>query len=247
MTEKSELSKNLKPFLYLPFEKQKYKITEGWNYSDQEKSIHGIVGHGGIDFAIPKGTPVLAPADGIAISSYFSYPLLKNGKSVKYNQKQVFYGLGFFVQIYHPDHSFYTSYGHLEKISPEIKFHYPRKLGNNFWPVGNKISPEKLVNYPFATKVKKGQVIGYVGNSGLGLGNIGYPDYKNYKSWDEVHLHFEIFMRYGSKKRKKYFDPYGIKEKFDKYTDSNRKGFKLGQKGFNFWILNNQGKPSFIK
>ena len=124
--------KNIKPFLRLPFAKQKYHITEGYYYSDQEKAIHGFENHGGIDFALKRGTPVFAAADGMAIFSYFSYPLNRDNKPILYKNKQVWYGLGYFVQIYHPKQKLYSSYGHLESIAQEIKFHNPRKLGENY-------------------------------------------------------------------------------------------------------------------
>lgn len=238
---------NLKPFLYLPFKKQKYQISEGWNYSEEEKKIHSFLGHGGIDFALPKGTEIYAVADGIAIASYYSYKLNK-----KYKGKEIWFGLGYFVQIYHPQYKMFITYAHFSEIDPAIKFHKPKKRNNYFWPVGHKVLPEKLEQYKFASKVKKGQLIGYSGNSGLGWGKCDYSQKSNsskFISWDEPHLHFEIFVRQGSKRKKKYFDPCGIKNQSVYYPDSFRiqnRG-NMGKEGNILWLIGKDGMPQFIK
>lgn len=240
----------LKQFLTLPFSKKIYKITEGWHYSNDEKAIHGFSGHGAIDFALPRNTPVLAATDGWAIASYSWRLLKKEGRVLLYNGKPVGFGLGYFVQIYNPQAKLYTAYGHLREISPVIKFHAPRKLGNCLWPVGHKIDSENLSQYKLATRVKRGQVIGYVGDSGLTWGYEDYPvrpDYEKFPSWDEVHLHFEVFIRVGSKKIKKYFDPYGIKGRVGDYPDSFKKIKELGGKGTVLWVLGENNLPCFAK
>lgn len=242
------MKENIQLFLSLPFTKQPYTVVEGWYYSEQEKSIHGFLRHSGIDFQLSRNTPVLASADGWAISSYFGYPLIKDNKPVLYKDKQVGFGLGYFVQIYHPEAEIFTAYGHLSEVAPEIKFHKPRKLGNHFWPVGHKISPEKLPDYKWVTKVKTGQVIGYVGDSGLTWGYQDYPQRPNpqkHPSWDDVHLHFEVFTRVGSKLRKKYLDPYGVKGVAEDYSDSFKEGNKLGKEGSVLWILGGDNLPNF--
>ncbi len=90
----------MKPFLYLPFKKQKYQVSEGYLYSNEESKIHGCKGHGGIDFSLSQGTEIYAVEDGIAIASYFSGKLDK-----KYKGKDVWFGLGRFVQIWHPKYA----------------------------------------------------------------------------------------------------------------------------------------------
>lgn len=115
------------------------------------------------------------------------------------------------------------------------------------------MSPAKLVEYRQATQVKKGQLLGYSGCSGLGWGCSDYPPTKEnirkYISWDEPHLHFEVFIRAGSKGKKKYFDPYGIKEQSSFYPDSSRfqnRG-NMGRKGDILWMLDKEGMPKCIK
>lgn len=242
------MNPKLKPFLTLPFKKQQYHITEGWRYSDQEKSIHGMNIHGGIDFELPRFAPVLAAADGWATSSYFWYELKNNdGTPRLYKDKPIANTFGLFVQIYHPEVDYYTAYAHLEDIAPEIKFHKPVKRGERFWPIGHKINPQKLPKYPGATKVKRGQTIGYVGDRGLTWGYSDYPkrpDPNKFPSWDEVHLHFEVFIRKGTRKLKKYFDPYDIKGKAGDYPDSF-KSREMETEGPVLWMLDENGFLQF--
>lgn len=239
----------LQPFLYLPFKEQSYRISEGWDYSEEEEAIHGFEGHGAIDFELPRETPVLAAAEGWAIASYFGYPLKKEGQPVLYQGKPVGFGLGYFVQIYHPQAKLYTIYGHLEQVADAIKFHAPRGRGGYLWPVGHKIAPEKLASHRLATSVKRGQAIGLVGDSGITWGYSDFPkrpDPEHYPSWDEVHLHFEVFARVGSRQRKKFFDPFGIKSTAQDYPDSHKSGTKLGEKSPVLWILGEDGLLQFL-
>lgn len=243
------INEYIQPFLYMPFKRQTYKVTEGWRYSQAEQKITGLVGHGGIDFKLPRGTGVLAAAPGWAISSYFGYFLKKEGKPVFYKNKPLGFGLGYFVQIYHPETKLYSAYGHLEKIAEVIRFHQPRRIRANVWPVGHKILPENLPKYKWATWVERGQVIGFVGDSGLAWGYEDFPqrpDPRKFPSWDEVHLHFEVFKRVGNRKKKQYFDPFGIKGEGKDYPDFFRKGKQLGVKSPVLWILDEKGLPKFL-
>lgn len=242
------MSEKQKPFLNLPFYKQLYTITEGWHYSEEEKSIHGFSGHSAVDFRLPRSTPVLAAADGLAVASYFAYPLKKMDQPVLYQEKQIWFGLGYFVQIYHPQNNLYTAYGHLEKVAPAVLFHKPIKKGEKYWPVGHKIKPENLTHYRFAKFVTAGEVIGFVGDSGLNWGYEDFPkrpDPQKFPSWDEVHLHFEVFERYGSRKKKRYFDPYGIKSVAEDYPNSYKSDLPLGQKSPLLWNMDINNLPKF--
>src|SRR3989338_8521809 len=75
------------PYLTLPFREADvgghYDITEGWIYSDEETAIHGFTAHNGIDFAITYGTPVVAPADGYALSSYHTFWIRNDDGSIR--------------------------------------------------------------------------------------------------------------------------------------------------------------------
>lgn len=176
----------------------------------------------------------------------------KNGKYVLYKKKRVWFGLGYFVQIYHPKYDIFTTYAHLSEISSKIKVHASRKISRFFIPVGHKILPEKLEQYKFAVKIRKGDLIGYSGDSGLGWGYSDYlerPDPKKHPSWAETHLHFEVFVRGGSRRTKKHFDPYGIKNEGSYYPDSfhiQNRG-NMGSKGDILWLLDKEGMPQFIE
>jgi len=187
---------------------------------------------------------------GLAVSSYYSYPLERDGKPVLHEGKQLHMGVGIFVYIYHPQVGFYTGYCHLERVAPAIKFHNPVRRGSKLWPVGHKILPDKLSSYRWTTEVQTGQLIGYVGDTGIGWGYEDFPirpDPKKYPTFDEIHLHFEVFTRVGARKTKRYFDPYGIKSQANDYPDSYKAGSSLGGKGKVLWILDNNGKPKHIK
>lgn len=238
------------PFLHIPFSSQPYEVAEGWIYSAEERAIHGRDKHHGIDYRLPKGTPVLASANGWAISSYYGFQVKKEGKDVIYKGKRVGLGYGYFVQIYHPDTKLYTLYGHLERIADGIKFHNPRRSGDVWWPVGNKVlGGNRLKNYKHKTTVEKGQAVGYVGDSGLTWGYEDFPerpDHEKFPSWDETHLHFEVFERYGSEKRKRLIDPYGIKGRATDYPNSSERGNKMGVEGPVLWVLGEDGMPEFV-
>ena len=250
------MTNDQRPFLHLPFKKQPYKITEGWYYSKGEQKIHGFRGHGAVDFALPCKTPVLAAASGWAVASYHLSPVFawdKNGKRLesqrKWQGKPVFMGMGRFVRIYHPNFRVYTQYAHLSSVAPKIPFRTPRRVGSKFIPVGqNILIPENLGRSPYIVFVKAGEEIGKVGDTGLGWGYQDYPERPNsrlYPSWDEVHLHFEVFTKtkYG---KKHYLDSYGIKDHRGAYPDSLKKGSVLGIKGPILWLLDKQGWPRFI-
>ena len=83
----------------------------------------------------------------------------------------------------------------------------------------------------FVTWVEQGDLIGYTGTSGLIWGELKYSEEKldhiePFKTWDEVHLHFEEVGR--DEKtflKKEHRDPYGIYKsaKHYKKADSLKK------------------------
>ena len=205
-------------WLTLPFKKEdvdKFKITEGWYYSEEEKAIHGNVTHYGVDFAAPRGTPVVAAADGLMIGSFHST------YSGQYQGKRVGFGLGNFVQIWHEETGFYTCYAHLDSFAPSVPFIDPDKqVDGTYYPTIVNGSLEELKRR--AKPVKRGEVIGYIGDSGCSWGYDELPrekrDHAAKPSWDETHVHFEVYQRDASGKKTNRTDPYG---KYAKGADYN--------------------------
>ena len=93
--------------------------------------------HNGLDISAPKGTPVLAPAD---------------GEIIKVLRDRF---LGKMIRIRHKSTHMETMYGHLSKFADGV-------------PVGRRVKK----------KVKRGDIIGYVGNSGVSTGS---------------HLHYGVY------------------------------------------------------
>lgn len=235
------------PYLYLPFKKEDlkkitaahnsnlYDITEGWTYSQQESAIHGFHNHFGVDFAVPYGTPLVAPTNGFAISSYHTFGLKNNDGSIKtYENRSVGFGLGYFIQIYSPEVNRFVQLGHLSEIDKAIPFSLPIQQGDNWLPTNHDLKINELTHHPKATKVEKGQPLGKVGFSGLRWGYIEYyagmekpivPDPEKFNSWDEPHMHYEECYRNQEDGRKfAQRDPYGIYSNYYDYPTPIREG-----------------------
>ncbi len=106
-----------------------YEISEGWFYSKKSKKLIHF-GHGGVDFALPYGFPITTPCSGIAMSSYYSYPVLdKQGDPKRINGKLKSLGVGYFVQIYNEKQDRFVQLAHLSDIAKEIPFSVPIKNG----------------------------------------------------------------------------------------------------------------------
>jgi hypothetical protein len=254
------------PYLTLPFRKadlskyplsnqELYHIAEGWIYSKEELSItHVNPLHGGIDFDVPYGTPVVAPADGYALSSYNTAVIKdEEGNARIYKGKPISLGFGYFVRMYIPSVNRLVTMGHLSNIAPNINFVLPTNEAGT-WKSNSlsKMSSTEWMSNPFATYIKKGTVVGYVGYSGL---TWGYDDYKEgairpvvidqnkYVSWDEPHLHFEeegINPDTGEIGWQR--DPYAVYGTSDKYPSPKNK-LQTGKDPL--FILNKEGLPVF--
>lgn len=218
------------------------ELTEVWLYSFAERTIHGRTNHGGVDFAAPSDTPIYAAADGYAISSTHFALLAKtfDGKT------PVGFGLGEFVQIWHPEQGVYTSYSHLSKVDSNIPYFEPKCTDTG------ACAPEIIYNgtensVKMGEFVKRGDLIGYVGDSGLSLGYLESPrgirpNPATNPSWDETHLHFEMYTRDAVKFTKsKRFDPFGIYGRLDQYTDSSY------VQPVSLWKQDAAGKPEFAR
>src|SRR5690242_8756412 len=69
------------PFLGPLFEPGVEPVIEaGYLYSPEESGMHGISRHNAIDFGLPRGTVVLAPADGWAVCTFGEVQLTHDGE-----------------------------------------------------------------------------------------------------------------------------------------------------------------------
>lgn len=78
---------------------------------------------------------------------------------------------------------------------------------------------------PYVMKVKRGEIIGYTGSSGIFYGNCPYNEETFNKiaqfenTWDEIHLHFEVAQRdWESGVKINQTDPFNIYKSFKWYT-----------------------------
>ena len=208
-----------KPFLHSPLPiGTSFTYTAGWNYEAEEIAIHGVVNHKAIDFAAPKGTPILAAASGWAIATFGEYLLREpSGEPRLLHEKAVYFGSGLMVQIWHK-HGRYTQYLHLDSINQAIPY-YPPSLDDD----GDYLNaPELKANVDTYGKtvaahwMEAGEQIGTMGSTGLGLGAPTYPQWTTgdleYVSWDVPHLHFVPYAQRAPRTRvtRTRWDPFGI-------------------------------------
>lgn len=203
-------------FLGLPFKKgTACKVQQGWIFLAKEQAIYRKREHYALDFEAPRGTPVLAAADGLALASYQAEP---NGI---YQGKEVGFGLGLFVQIWDPEHRVFTMYGHLSGTARDIPYYEPEVHGQYYEPTVVRRAGDQI-QFLQTKKVRKGEVIGYVGDSGCYWGyqeKPGYrPDPRKFPSLDGPNLHFMVFDRNAQGEMCKWFDPYGVYGKAVEYN-----------------------------
>lgn len=235
-----------KPFLAIPVAKAapRHEISQGWDYSEDERVIHpSIPRHFAVDFPEPWGTPVYAAADGVGVASYHTFDMTDSGS------RTIGYGLGLFIAIWHEEIKVFTSYAHLSGINNELIPYIPPVLEDGSW------QPRKALYVPVATfkknarLVKRGDLIGYIGYTGLRLGYPETPanppmiDPAKNKTWDPAgaHLHWEVYTRTpdGLKKANRY-DPFGLYAEREAYADVFKKAMGL-------ILPNSDGSPQFAR
>ena len=125
-------------YLTLPL-KNDFQITEGYIYSEEERSVHRRYFHKGIDYACPYGTPVYASASGYAVAGYHRFTDVKEDRTLKlYQGLPMGNGLGYFIQIYHPysvckvKGGRITQYGHLSKFAKGFRIKTFRPISIDF-------------------------------------------------------------------------------------------------------------------
>jgi murein DD-endopeptidase MepM/ murein hydrolase activator NlpD len=215
--------------LTLPFRPgTRIRITEGWCYSTQEKKIHGITKHGGVDFAAVYGTPVVASIGGYAIGTYEVHQL--TGRT--YKGKTIDYGYGRVVLVWTPKYHVVTIYAHLSKIEPKLHYFKPESIEGIWRANALNWSPTQLASA--GTRVKRGELLGLTGVSGLGLGFRESPKRQPTpaQSWDEPHLHLEVYV-HGFE-----VDPFDVYSTFGKY-----RSLRQGKRGL--WLTGPDGRPQF--
>jgi len=182
--------------------------------------------HSGIDLKAPyQGLPIYAPADG-----YISRIRKSAG------------GYGNALYITHPN-GLRTVYGHMQKFNKELeKFAKEIQYKNNSF---------EFTEYPDSSKfpIKKGDIIGYIGNTGRSYGpHLHFeirevkqdapinPCYFNFKIKDNIKPKFFSLIAYALDENGKINKTYK-KQKFKTY----RKGANYFIKG----IINYTGKIAF--
>lgn len=243
---------DLQSFLYLPFSYKHYRsfqVTEWWRYSGStwyknmiwtwEYFIHWIKQHSAIDYALPYGTPVLAPMDGYLIASYHNAFLKEKWYFKLFQGIQLHYGLGWFVQIWNPTNDVFVVIWHLSSIDETLPVSppYPTRWKKSVsrrdptWVTTNTGILQKMIDnpvaYPWIVYVKRWQRIWTVWVSWIERDNEmkstvpvpRSPEFPQSVSRDEPHIHLEVFTIVDWKK--KLLDPYNIYSDFRWYPDSN--------------------------
>lgn len=224
-------------------------IAAGYYYRDIEVAMHGVSSHRATDFNVPKGTAILAPADGWYVASYGErlltgdneQPLfisdkqaeaVNNSSDLSYpsaKQPWTAYFGSYTIQGWHGQGR-YTQYGHLDWVDETIPYFARLKKAGCRRPEADDLLFDPIFRAPvkdFRSKaafLKKGQVLGVSGATGIGwnertydkanFNHDGRPDFRgaNYTHYDAPHLHFMVFgRRYGKKRSvKDFWDPFGI-------------------------------------
>lgn len=177
------------PFLKLPFKRafgQRLTITQGWNEEATEETIIGEGIHAAIDFeGYPYGAPIVAAADGWAYYTYqriieqVNYKDPITGRQINYIDE----GAGLFVEVVHDklatgvlgNPHWVTQYVHLDRVAAGIPYVTSAPNGTatvggqtitNYTPTGIMRPQSELIKV--GKRVRQGQVIGYMGDTGIG-------------------------------------------------------------------------------
>lgn len=267
-----------KSFLHLPFrEGDAWKsgghcnISEGWYYG-MERGIHGAEGHHALDFNLPYGADVLAPANGWAAYTYHSYYT-----PTEYQGKRVGLGLGLWLLTMHqvPDGGnvsdrpiyWWTKSAHLSWVDPSLRYLKPTVDADGDWHEPNSGPDNLYVPDPqlaqHFTPIRRGQVLARVGDTGVEWGyrdqfdpETGVVTPRNrheLPAWDlDIHLHFQVYRREnGSPGEGEEFsaklipvDPFGQYGQVRRWQGvSPYDGYQTGPG--QLWVTNQFGKPLY--
>jgi hypothetical protein len=178
------------PYLYMPIRKAEldycpveskdsymgqkieYYLSDGWIYMNETKNLlrkYVPTGHAAVDWELPYGFPVCAPCPGLAMASYYSYPLRdRQGNIAIEDGIRQRFGIGYFVQIYNLEQKRIIQLGHLSNIADNIPFSIPKREGPAWRPTGHIFTHEEATGgMANVTWVNTGDLIGFVGTSGM--------------------------------------------------------------------------------
>jgi murein DD-endopeptidase MepM/ murein hydrolase activator NlpD len=177
-------------------------IATGFNYDAAEVAVHGVATHNAIDFDLPRGTKILAPADGQYVATYGEALLHdKDGKPLRLSHRQalarnprnrdihppdedgewpLYFG-SYVIQGWH-GRGRYTQYAHVDWVSPDIPFYPPEEITDEEGHKTGDLRHSAILRAPVseyrrpgvAAFVRAGEVIGEVGMTGCGWGRRCY-------------------------------------------------------------------------
>lgn len=177
-------------------------IESGFHYHAAEIAIHGVKVHNAIDMNLPRGTKILAPADGYYIATY-GETLIRNkdnlprklslsealetnpaNKNINppddINEWEVFFG-SYVIQGWHGKGR-YTQYAHVDWVNPDIPFYRPQEVIDEQGHKTGDLKHSQMLRAPVAqyrkpgvaTFIRAGEVIAEVGMTGCGWGKRCY-------------------------------------------------------------------------
>lgn len=167
------------PYLYLPFKaselpqidgKPFWEVSQGWEAEDGDKRIAKVQGHTAVDIRVPFGTRLYSLCDAWAICSLQEVWRVVAGQQIYHDNKKVAYGGGLFVELVREDGR-RVQILHLSEIAENIPF--ARAIGGKetgWAPTLHNLPLSELKDKKAVIFVDKGQYLGKVGYSGLGLG-----------------------------------------------------------------------------
>lgn len=233
------------PFLELPFRARdgvaSLYDSQGWITSPDELDIDQEVNgdlHAANDLELVRqpdygyGAPILAAASGRA---YFSYQYISGTWTDSVGvAHQVGWGAGLFVEIRHAQDTptargWVTQYIHLSRVADGIPYLPPTAVSDPSDPTHPDWSPTGILTdddtlWNAGVSVVQGQVIGYQGDTGIGLGwkdnfqvstgKVLPRDRAVQKPWDPPQLHFQIYqgrlLTNGRWVKQNVVDPFGL-------------------------------------
>ena len=176
-------------------------IATGFEYHEAEIKLHGVKTHNAIDFDLPRGTPVLAPADGYYLATYGEMLLRNDDRTPRTlslaEAKQgnprnldlrpphdsgtrwpIYFG-SMVVQGWHGSGR-YTQFAHLDWVEPSIRY-YQSEVQEN-----GDLKPNYILRAPVSKLRRKGvaswlpagTLLGVTGMTGCGWGERCYDTAK---------------------------------------------------------------------